>query len=406
MLGSNILEVIIGIIFVFLLISIICTAVREGIDALLKTRSAYLERGIRELLNDRHGVGLAAAVYNHPLVFGLFSGDYKPGRAQGVPSALSSGGNLPSYIPAENFALALMDIAARGPATNEVSADPNSPAISLDSVRANIGNIQNPSVQRVLLSAIDAAQGDLNKAKVNIEAWYNSSMDRVSGWYKRSTQWIIFAIGLTAAVVFNVNTIRVADYLYQNDAARAMVVASAEKTAPGTTPPVMSYDQAKTSLDSMSLPIGWSVGWRLAPAQPSERTTGYLWNQWIAPIFGLLLTAFAASLGAPFWFDMLSKVMVLRSTLKPDEKSPESTSQNQPASAQPAAAAPTVAPQAPAIAMGGAPPGAYVSQPWIVASAPLDADSEIDGCLTDSIASTCKPATQDQGLPVAIGGIA
>ena len=52
MFGSGILEVAIGIIFIYLLVSLLCSAVREGIEAWTKTRAAYLEYGIRELLHD------------------------------------------------------------------------------------------------------------------------------------------------------------------------------------------------------------------------------------------------------------------------------------------------------------------------------------------------------------------
>ena len=78
MLGSKILEVAIGVIFLFLLVSMICSAIREGIEAWLKTRAAFLEQGIRELLHDRHAVGIARSVYTHPLIYGLYLDDYRP----------------------------------------------------------------------------------------------------------------------------------------------------------------------------------------------------------------------------------------------------------------------------------------------------------------------------------------
>jgi hypothetical protein len=43
---------------------------------------------------------------------------------------------------------------------------------------------------------------------------------------------------------------------------------------------------------------------------------------------GWLLTALAVSLGAPFWFDMLNKIIVVRSTVKPHEKSREEGSKD------------------------------------------------------------------------------
>ena len=50
---------------------------------------------------------------------------------------------------------------------------------------------------------------------------------------------------------------------------------------------------------------------------------------------GILLTGFAISQGAPFWFDLLNKFMVVRSTVKPTEKSQEQPSKDRPSAAMP-----------------------------------------------------------------------
>jgi hypothetical protein len=76
MFGSSFLEVVIGLSFTYLLLSLVCSTVREGIESLTKSRATLLERGIRELLYDRAGTGLAKTLYEHPLIFGLFRGDY------------------------------------------------------------------------------------------------------------------------------------------------------------------------------------------------------------------------------------------------------------------------------------------------------------------------------------------
>jgi hypothetical protein len=68
MFGSDALEVIIGVVFVFCLFSTICAAVREALEAWLKTRASFLEYGIRNLLQDSKGTGLAKEIYAHPLV--------------------------------------------------------------------------------------------------------------------------------------------------------------------------------------------------------------------------------------------------------------------------------------------------------------------------------------------------
>lgn len=330
MFGSEILDVAIGMIFVFLLISVICSAVREGIEALMKTRAAYLEYGIRELLHDVEAKGIAGSLYNHPLIRGLFPGKYTPGGTS-KPRFYNGGAKLPSYIPAENFATALMDIAARGPDTNAASGAPTSTEISLDTIRANIQNINNPAVQRIILAALDSAQGDLNKARAHIMAWFDSGMDRISGWYKRLTQWMIFSIGLAVAIAFNINTFSIVNHLYKNEAARSVLVEQAKGISTG---PIdsLNHEEALKKLDSLNLPIGWSP--QTAPPK-NEKLPAWI-AAWIALFFGWLVTALAASMGAPFWFDMLNKVMVIRSTVKPHEKSPEEASEDR----QPPAATP------------------------------------------------------------------
>ncbi|HKY05974.1 MAG TPA: hypothetical protein VJQ56_13850 [Blastocatellia bacterium] len=406
MFGSRILEVAIGVIFVYILVSIICSAIREGIEAWLNTRAAYLEYGIRELLHDTKAEGLARSFFNHPLINSLFKQEYKPPEYKQdepakPPSIFTSGKNLPAYIPSKNFALALMDIAARGPQTNAVSSHPGSPIISLDSVRANILNINNQAVQRALLTAIDSAQGDLNKAQANIEAWYDSAMDRVSGWYKRSTHWMLFCIGLVVAVGLNINTLTIADYLYQNDGTRAAMVVRAESAAKDPDSQGATYKEALEELNSYDLPIGWSdkqTGQRLW-FEPDSKG---VWKDWVAPILGWLMTAFAATLGAPFWFDVLNKVMVIRSTVKPREKSQEEGSedrQNQvPVKLNTANAPRPPAPPAP----GGAVAGPAPPQPVAAVPTPVDAESSIDGCDIDF---SGEETTPDEELPVATGGV-
>ena len=383
MFGSQILEVAIGVVFVYILVSIICSAIREGIEGFLKTRAAYLEKGIRELLHDPDAAGLAQQVYRHPLINSLFAGDYVPSSVKELGSKFARGGNLPSYIPSKNFAVALMDLAARGVSTNEFNSAPNAPPITLDTIRTNVGNISNPSVQRVLLSAIDSAQGDIDKAQKAIEDWYDSAMDRVSGGYKRATGKILFLIAAVLVLALNIDTIAISDYLYRNDTARLALVNEAQ-TLTSTN---ISAGAAKKQLDAANIPIGWNGHWIFV--NPLRDSWGFF-----APILGWLLTAFAAMLGAPFWFDVLNKIMVIRSTVKPHEKSPEEASEDRQIAAPPPvlqAPPPQVAPPAPQAPAPPAPPPP---------SAPHD---DVDGC---DVKPDPANATSDEDLPAAQGGVA
>ena len=347
MFGSWVLEVAIGLIFVFLLFSTICAALREGIEAWTKTRAAYLERGIRELLHDVRGTGLARTFYEHPLIYSLYAGKYEPGPNGGKPATLARGGELPSYIPAKNFAAAMIDIAARGPLP---ALDPNDPAagpatstadIDIDALRTGIAAMHDKRVARALLNALDLAGNDLNKARLNIEAWFDSGMDRISGWYKRATQKIVFGLALVLAIVLNVDAIGIANFLYQNDHARHAVVAQAEATVANAPEhaaagdPARRYRLAKAALDDLELPIGWRTDVQCGLAETGTSCAG----MWALRVLGWLLVALGATLGAPFWFDILNKVMVIRSTVKPYEKSqPEGSEDRQNTRASTAAA--------------------------------------------------------------------
>ena len=396
MLGSGILEVAIGVIFIYLLVSLLCSSVREGIESWTKTRAAYLEYGIRELLMDRKGVGLARSLFEHPLIFGLYSGGYAPGGEK-RPGLLAHGNHLPSYIPARSFATALLDLIARGPGSpaDAEGAAPPAPSLaapSLAALRANVLRFDSPVMQRVLLGAIDNARGDLDKAQAAIEAWYDSSMERVGGWYKRSSQWIILWIALAITVGGNFNTIRIADYLYHNDAARAALVERSKLALADPDYLKRSHEQAQAELRDMHLPIGWGT------------PQGGMGSSIAVALVGWLMTAFAATLGAPFWFDVLRKVMVVRGTLKPDDDG----AARRAAAAAPAPVAPVAAaPLVPALAPRSAQRAVIDAEALAAALALLvgrDAQNDVDAC--SALGRASHEETPDDQLPVATGGVA
>ncbi len=341
MFGSQVLEVVIGLVLMYLLLSLICSSIREGVEACLKARAGDLQRGIRELFQDRDGTGLTKELYEHPLVYGLFKGEYSPGKS----------GNLPSYIPSRSFAVALLDIVARGPSA-PTAATPGAPpiagaapiavgstAFSIDSLRAAVGRLQNPPVQRALLTAIDTAHGDAGRAQANVEAWFDSSMERVSGWYKRRSQTIIFAVGLVLTAIVNADTLTVVESLVQDDAIRKAVIAEAGAVPRAGQTPTADAQTRYAELKSLGFPVGWQLGADCGLAC----IAGKVRRDAPAHIPGWLITAFAISLGAPFWFDMLKRFMEVRSTMKPKDTSPEDDAPARPA-AQPA---PPVTPTAP-----------------------------------------------------------
>jgi hypothetical protein len=344
----DMLDVAIGIVFVFLLVSLIASGILEVLESWLKMRSKDLLTGINELLRDPN---VRDAIYNHSLVNGLYKGA-NVGAAQ-------KAGTLPSYIPPRNFALALMDVvfstAGNADGTNGATPQPPAPAIAVQPggsvspapaaapATVNLAALPpvppaapppagappaaappavNADLARTLRVLAGAAGLDPARTRENIENWYNTAMDRVSGWYKRRAQWCLLVIGLVLAIAMNIDAIRITRELALNKTLRDGVVNKAiafnKQQQPGaatpSTPAPTTYTDAKTAkeqLAGLGLPIGWQ-------SQSGD------WKDWMSiawMIAGWLITAFAVSLGAPFWFDILNKFIVVRSTVKPEEKS-------------------------------------------------------------------------------------
>ncbi len=103
MLNSPILDVALGLAFVFLLMSLMVSAVCELLSGMMKWRAEYLWSGLEGLMQSK---AARDALYDHALIRGL-SPTTKPGRA---PGDLKAGHHGPSYIPSRTFALALMDV--------------------------------------------------------------------------------------------------------------------------------------------------------------------------------------------------------------------------------------------------------------------------------------------------------
>ncbi len=328
MFGSEILDVAIGLILVFLLLSLVCSSVREAIETVLKDRAGDLERGIREMFGDRDRLDLVPKFYRNPLIEGLFRGEYKAGKTS----------NLPSYIPPRTFALAVMDLV-------RVSAPQASPLVRVpESVTVNAraaadfkyavsGMSPSSRLRGALLPLTEAAGDDLPRVRQSIEDWYNASMDRVSGWYKRRTQIIIALIGFSIAATMNVDAIAITRYLNTNQTARSLLVAEAERRTHEPRPSSSNFADPIGFLERQGgVPFGWVFtpernqsgsdfmrDWRRAP----DNFMG-----WWLKVAGILFTGFAVSLGAPFWFDVLNRFMVIRSTVKPAEKSPDEKSKD------------------------------------------------------------------------------
>lgn len=316
------LDIAIGLIFVYLLLSLVCSSLNEGLESLLRNRANDLEAGIRTLLGDQKGnwwasflpwvnsiknASITQEFYRHPLIRNLVRTEKR----------------LPTYIPARSFALAVMDLAVQDGALLWGSThNPATAALMAIPFAGDVNGIPIPAHLKAAIGALaGAAAGDARQARINIENWFNGSMERVSGWYKARTQMILFAIGVVVTVTVNADSLAIYRNLAHSKNLAAVVGAaqSAAGQAPSSANPAQQIQDAMNQLSALDIGIGWASEGGTG-GDPVGRILHLLYLHGI----GWLITAAAISLGAPFWFDMLNRFMTVRATVKPKESPPES----------------------------------------------------------------------------------
>jgi hypothetical protein len=367
MFNSTVLDIVIGLVFIYLLYSLLATTVQEIIASNFGFRAKILERAVFRMLEDENkfnskfksvlylfkklGNGGAKnstthEFYNHPLM--KFLGE---NNLHGKPA----------YISRQTFSKVIVDL-LRGDQVRP--GDDISPLIqkSLDDKTTNWGNAKISEETVSYLKSIWAdSDGDVKIFKGHLENWFDETMDRATGWYKKHTQVILFFVGLAIAILFNVDTIKIVDRLEKDPKLREQLVQQAdafEKSHPDLDKKILlqenennkflaqyTKDNLKTNDSLKNRQMKDSMELANYLALKARRDTlfeqaaslikndlngvhhalGLEWGNYackpglflciIKSLFGWTITALALSLGAPFWFDLLNKLMKLRGSV-------------------------------------------------------------------------------------------
>lgn len=344
--GFPILDLLLGLVFVFFILSIISSAVVESIITRGRYRSKVLTRWLLTIFDkkiiqpDGKVLKLGQAIADHCLT-----------------TALAKEGESTSFIDAKNFAAALIEKLSYNVDQSGISAitDLNdlltyikggkavdgtsllstelartlllfgneARLLAPDSlVKASVtgGNEISPAKETALPNNIPPAdqKNSLQIFREKLEGWFDSSMDRITGELKKKhTRPITFWVGLVVVVSLNVDTIDITKYLYDHKqeakafADRAEVAAKVLNT--NASSDLQAANHIQIALDSLKsvapadFPLGWSADWKAV--QKKERSLAETIGNHLA---GWLATVMAIMLGAPFWFDLLNKVANIR----------------------------------------------------------------------------------------------
>jgi hypothetical protein len=376
-LSSAIIDLVIGLVFVFAVTAALSSAATELISRFLGLRSAYLLAGLRELVDsgklttDLGQAGQAyqdwqkkvrgdpdappqmpsatSALLGGPILgsqgmVGQISGrklklepSSPPGsgfrawlgrmlKPSNLPrmttyerkSVLSQRRSLPAYISAASFADAVIDLVvpdAGGKTT-------------MSTIQDNMKNLPATPLTQALQGLVKNAGDDVTRFRTAVERWYDDHMDRVSGWYKRHVAIITLVVGAILVVLLNINALTIGRTLYADNTVRTAVSAVAAK---GTN---CAADQTKqqclsrlggqlSAAATAGLPIGW--GTVRDCTEPKAQCNwldqrglfsrhGNSGWQLVLALVGFLIMVIALVPGAQFWFGLLSKLGSLRST--------------------------------------------------------------------------------------------
>lgn len=335
---NSYLETAIAVVLVVLIFSVITYVFQELIAANLELRGKMLKGSIEQLLESNAGVTLTNQLYSHPQIKKLHRNLTR----------------IPSYISSNNFTTAILDIVSK-----------HAPApignLLIDfKAGITIYAAKDPQLADWLesLGKVSSTPEDLKK---NMEKWYEDYMDRVTGWYKRKSTIITRVIAVIVVLAFNVDMIKITTTVHNNSELKARLNATANDIVanqqlykplfeqnintrlkqiedslkskfPDSTQSkelenkliesreelfrnytknrIGEVDSLLMKITDKDLPLGWKNA-----TQADFKGGKLLWV-----LLGWLLGAAAISMGAPFWFDLLVKLVNVRKAgLKPEE---------------------------------------------------------------------------------------
>lgn len=290
-----ILSTIIGIVFVMLLFSLLASSILELIAGFLSLRGQQLVNAIRGMI----GSGAMDDFIGHPFFQQLAAGSKERTRVNGKKRA------LPSYISSGTFSSILLDM------------------MEIDNradLEAAIAGLPNGPSKKLAEFLYRQTNGELPEFKKKLEEWFNEVMDRASGAYKRTSQRWLVGIGLSLAIVFNADVINIYHSLSINSTLSNMVADQAT-TFVNTQPTPVAANLDNPDIMEAKQKIGALVNDNIAAL---ESPLGLGWDTvdwqkmdgkwWLYKIIGWITTALGISLGATFWFEMLRKLVSLRSS--------------------------------------------------------------------------------------------
>ena len=292
------LNFVIGMSAIYLLVSLFVTTIQELIAQLFALRARYLRVGIVKLLEQgKSDVSvLAARTSSAPLVDKFYGNPLIQGLASSRPGRTAE----PSYVSKDTFTSVALEITG-------LVANGTTPERVLEFAERLKGKNNTTPIEHAIATFAEEAAGNLKKLQTRLGTWFDESMERVGGAYKRWTQVATVVIGIVLAVAFNIDTIAISQSLLSSPQQATLFADQVAKLSQSSAADTKLAAQLNAAIEQAKIPFGWKDG---GPA-----------SNLLLVLIGWLATGLAASLGSAFWFDTLKRFVSIRASgAKPSEK--------------------------------------------------------------------------------------
>ncbi len=282
---SSVIEVGVGLILVYYILSLMTSTVTSWITEGLQIRANNLFDGLQDLLGDSEKL---QDLLNHPWVENL-----KPKRV-GLIGGVTVTRRL-AILPSGTFARTLLEILAPSEKSGE----------ALKKLRASVTALPEGRTKQQLTGLVNQGVEKVEDVRKNFEAWFNDALINITSLYGQHARRIALVIASIITLVLNVDSFDIVVTLWNAPAERAVAAAAADQALAADVDSESISDYVER-LEGLHIPLFWTP--ESIPQTPKD---------WALKTVGLASTAAAVSLGSPFWYDVLKRLRGSSSTPTP-----------------------------------------------------------------------------------------
>lgn len=331
-----ILEVAIGLIFIYLILSLLASELEESIAAFFQWRSKHLKKSIYRMLggqknsrkiekqlkgliepstrgdkssdNDAIIADFVRIIYDNPLISSITQSTLGFSGTDDSTKYLYG----PDVIPPETFANALTEVIG-GDNIETLFETDKAGSITIDKDLTIP-----PKTQEILESLVKKSKtinpkdiDDTQRLHIAIKDWFEQAQNSTTGIYKRNSKSVLFWLGFALALLINVDTISIYQTLHNEPTVREAITQSAigavEKQCTSSDEDSATCIQSEISKlqEGSQLPLGWTKDKITSLKTPPTFGIKFI---------GFVISALAIMMGSTFWFDLLKRFVNVRNS--------------------------------------------------------------------------------------------